>query len=103
MIAASVLVLGLLLMVQKNMAWGAAASLAGVFAFFHGAAHGQELTHDSAATALAAVVGMALGSALLHGMGMVCGHAFLQRHQMLAKAAGGITAALGVFMLTRLA
>lgn len=103
MIAASVLVLGLLVMVQKKMAWGAAAALAGVFAFFHGAAHGYELAQDSALAALGAIVGMAAGSALLHLMGIVLGHAVMQRHQVIAKLAGGLTAALGAFMLTRLA
>lgn len=103
MIAASVLVLGLLLMVQKKMAWGAAAALAGVFAVFHGAAHGYELMEDSASAALAVVLGMAAGSAVLHGAGMLVGHAVMQRHHVLAKVAGGLTAALGLFMLTRLA
>lgn len=103
MIAASVLVLGLLVMVQQKMAWGAAAGLAGVFAFFHGAAHGYELFEDSMGAAAGVLVGMAAGSAILHGAGMVLGHAVMQRHQVIAKVAGGVTAALGAFMLTRLA
>ena len=48
------------------------------------------------------IVGMAAGSALLHLAGMVVGHAVMQRHQLIAKVAGGLTAALGAFMLTRL-
>jgi urease accessory protein len=103
MIAASVLVLGLLVMVQKKMAVGAAAGLAGVFAFFHGAAHGYELFEDSFGAAAGVIVGMAAGSAILHLAGMALGHQVMQRHQALAKVAGGITAALGAFMLTRLA
>ena len=103
MIAASVLVLGLLLMVQKQMAVGAAAGLAGVFAFFHGAAHGYELFEESFVPAAGVIVGMAAGSALLHGAGMVVGHGVMQRFQAVAKVAGGLTAALGAFMLTRLA
>lgn len=101
-IAASVLVLGLLVMVQQKMAAGAAAGLVGVFAFFHGAAHGYELQQDSLSAAAGVIVGMAAGSALLHLAGMVVGHAVMQRHQLIAKAAGGLTAALGAFMLTRL-
>lgn len=103
MIAASVLVLGLLLMVQQKMAWTAAAALAGAFAFFHGAAHGYELFEESLGAAVGVVLGMAAGSALLHIAGMVLGHAVMQRHQLLAKLAGGMTAALGAFLLTRLA
>ena len=103
MIAASVLVLGLLLAVQKKMPWGAAAGLAGLFAFFHGAAHGYELAGDTGLAAVGALAGMALGSALLHVCGMVLGQALLQRHRWLASLGGAATAALGVFMLTRLA
>ena len=103
MIAASVLVLGLLVMTQKKMAVGAAAGLAGVFAFFHGAAHGYELFEASFVPAAAVITGMAAGSALLHAAGMAVGHQVMQRHQVIAKVAGGLTAALGAFMLTRLA
>lgn len=103
MIAASVLVLGLLVMVQKQMTAGAAAGLVGVFAFFHGAAHGYELFEASFAPAAGVIVGMAAGSALLHFAGMVVGHSVMQRFQTVAKVAGGLTAALGAFMLTRLA
>ena len=103
MIAASVLVLGLLVAVQKKMPWVLAAALAGLFAFFHGAAHGYELAGGAGASALAALAGMALGSGLLHVAGMVLGKALMQRHQWLAKVGGAATAALGAFMLTRLA
>ena len=103
MIAASVLVLGLLVLVQKKMPWSAAASLAGVFAFFHGAAHGFELAGDSGMAAVGALAGIALGSATLHITGMVLGHAVMQRHQWVAKLGGAATAALGAFMLTKLA
>ena len=74
-----------------------------MFAFFHGAAHGQELAGDTGMAALAALLGMATGSALLHLAGMGLGRAVLQRHHTLARLAGGLTAALGGFMLTRLA
>jgi len=103
MIAASVLVLGLLLALQKKMPWGAAATLAGVFAFFHGAAHGYELAGDTGLAAAGALAGMAIGSAVLHLAGMLLGHAVLQRHRLLTALAGAGTAALGAFMLTRLA
>lgn len=103
MIAASVLVLGLLVAVQKQMPWIAAASLAGVFAFFHGAAHGYELAGDSSLEAIAALLGMASGSALLHLTGVGLGQAFMQRHRWIPRVAGVATAMLGAFMLTRLA
>ena len=98
-----VLVLGLLVAVQKRMPWSVAALLAGVFAFFHGAAHGAELASDTGLMAAAALAGMALGSATLHLTGMALGNAALQRHAWIARAGGVATAALGAFMLTRLA
>ena len=103
MIGASVLVLGLLVLVQQKLPWGAAAALAGVFAFFHGAAHGFELAGDNGLAAIGALTGIALGSATLHICGMVLGHAVMQRHQWAAKLGGAATAALGAFMLTKLA
>ena len=103
MIAASVLVLGLLVLVQQKMPWGVAAALAAVFAFFHGAAHGFELAGDSGLAAVGALVGIALGSATLHIAGMVLGHALMRRHQWVARFGGAATAALGAFMLTKLA
>ena len=103
MIAASVLVLGLLVAVQKKMPWILAAALAGIFAFFHGAAHGFELAGDSGWAAVGALAGIALGSGLLHITGMVLGKAMMQRHQWLAKLGGAATAALGAVMLMRLA
>lgn len=102
MIAASVLVLGLLVAVQKKMPWVLAAALAGVFAFFHGAAHGFELAGDTGWAAVGALAGIALGSGLLHVCGMVLGKVVMQRHQWVAKLGGAATAALGAFMLTRL-
>ncbi len=104
MIAASVLVLGLLVAVQKRMPWGVAAVVAGVFAFFHGAAHGAELASDSVIASLAALAGMALGSALLHVSGMGVGHLLSQKHyRWIAKLGGAATALLGLGMLARLA
>lgn len=103
MIAASVLVLGLLVAVQTHMPWVLAATLTGVFAFFHGAAHGFELAGGTGWAAAAALAGMAMGSGLLHITGMVLGKAVMLRHRWLAQLAGIATAALGAFMLTRLA
>lgn len=103
MIAASVLVLGLLVTVQKQMPWAVAAALAGVFAFFHGAAHGQELASGHDMAVLGSLAGVALGSAALHIAGMVTGRAVMQRQPWLAKLGGAATAMLGAFMLVRLA
>ncbi len=103
MIAASVLVLGLLLALQQKLPWNAAAMLVGIFAFFHGAAHGLELASDNGSAAFGALAGMALGSALLHLAGMTLGFSLLQRHRLLTSLGGAATATLGAAMLVRLA
>ena len=103
MIAASLLVIGLLTAARARLpVWGGAL-LVGAFAFFHGAAHGFELAGDSGLAAVGALAGIAMGSATLHIAGMVLGHAVMQRHRWIAKLGGTATVALGAFMLTRLA
>lgn len=91
MIAASLLAVGLLLALRARLGAAAAAALVAVFALFHGAAHGNELT---GAPALA---GMLLGTALLHGVGLLLGRWLQQRHVMLARAIGLAIAAFGLF------
>lgn len=91
MIAASLLVVGLLLALRARLGAPAAAALVAVFALFHGAAHGKEL---AGAPALA---GMVLGTALLHGVGLLLGRWLQQRHVMLARAIGVAIAVFGLF------
>src|SRR5262245_47026252 len=64
MIAASLLVLGLLVATQRRLPALAAASLVGAFAVFHGVAHGQELAGESGAALTLA--GMLAATVLLH-------------------------------------
>ena len=101
MIAASLLVLGLLVAWRRQMPAVAAAGLAGLFAFFHGAAHGVELGAHGGQWA--ALVGMVLATAALHIAGITLGHAVVQRHRWIALATGLATALLGATLLTRLA
>jgi len=101
-IAASVLVLGLLVALTIRLAAPAAAALVGAFAFFHGAAHGVEL-----GTAAASLAGLAAATALLHGGGMVLGFALRGAHRRwLALVGSGISLAglaLGAALLGTLA
>ena len=99
MIAASLLVLGLLVAVRRSLPLPAALALAGFFAFFHGAAHGQELAAQSAWPALA---GMLLATAALHALGIVLGRALFTRQRWLAPAAGSAVALLGSVLLLQL-
>ena len=98
MIAASVLVIGLLMARRQDMSWTAAAALAGVFAVFHGAAHGSEL---SAAQAWPALAGMVTGSALLHAAGVLIGQRMAGR-VWLQRSAGGALALMGSSLLVGL-
>jgi urease accessory protein len=96
MIAASLLVVGLLLALRARLGAPTAAALVAVFALFHGAAHGNELT---GAPALA---GMVLGTALLHGAGLLLGRWLQHRHVLLARTVGVVVAGFGLFTGTLL-
>ena len=100
MVAASLLVLGLLLATRRGLPLGLAATLTGVFAFFHGAAHGTELIGLDHGRAL---VGMLLGTALLHGIGIVLGRTLYAHRHGLSTATGGAVALLGTTLLWRIA
>lgn len=96
MIAASLLVIGLLVATRARLPLWAAASLAGAFAFFHGAAHGIELGGGDSGTALA---GMIVTTAALHVAGVGLGRFVLGRHRWLSAFAGGAVSLLGASLL----
>lgn len=98
MIAGSLLVLGLLVAQRRRLPVAAAAALTGLFAFFHGAAHGTELGGGAAALA-----GMLLGTAALHAAGIALGQGVVARHRGIALATGLGTALLGAGLLVRMA
>jgi len=101
MIAASLLVTGLLVLTRWRLPGLMAAALVGVFAVFHGLAHGQELAGHSAAWATLA--GMMAATAVLHSAGMGIGWALRQTSQWPSRAAGASVALLGLTLLARLA
>lgn len=96
MIAASLVVLGLLLASRAPVPLLAGGLIAGVFALFHGAAHGQQLAGLHAGYAL---LGMVLATALLHLCGMALGYALRSRTAWATRTAGVATAALGMTLL----
>lgn len=75
-IAASVLAMGVLLMLLTPIQPQLRFLIVGVFALVHGIAHGVEL---SAQSTWAALVGMLLATALLHGMGLWLGQRLSQQ------------------------
>lgn len=100
MIAASVLALGLLIALRRDLPLVAAALLSGAFAFFHGAAHGAELPGAAPGLALA---GLVLSTAALHLGGVGLGHWLAQGRRTLSTWAGSGVALLGAGLLLRLA
>ncbi len=96
MIAASVLVLGLLVAANARLPMAACITLAAGFALFHGAAHGTELAGPQAAWAL---LGMVTGTALLHVAGLLFGRVISERNVWIPRVAGGAVALFGASLL----
>jgi len=92
-IAASVLVLGLLVATRRQWAVTAGIAIAAGFALFHGYAHGLEMP-QAASPALYAM-GFVLATAFLHGVGIA--GSLVGRHAM--QLAGAAIAASGLAML----
>jgi urease accessory protein len=90
MVAASVLLLGLMLALPMRLGSAAALGLVGGFAFCHGLAHGGEL-----AAGTDALAGMLLGSAVLHGIGMLLAHTALRTRPQGSRALGQMAALVG--------
>jgi urease accessory protein len=95
-IACSVLVLGLLIAGSVRLPTSLGALLVGLFAVFHGYAHGLEL--PQAASPILYGAGFVLATALLHGLGI--GFALNSRqHKMLQRIAGySLIAASGLLL-----
>ncbi|MFC5523129.1 HupE/UreJ family protein [Polaromonas jejuensis] len=101
MIAASLLVTGLLVATRWRVPGMAAALLVGVFALFHGLAHGYELA--DAADAWPPLAGMLTTTLLLHATGLGLGWALRRNSVWIPRAAGAGVAAFGVTLLAQLA
>jgi len=101
MIAASLLVLGLLVATQWRLPAFAAAALVGAFAVFHGVAHGYELAGESGAALTLA--GMLTATVLLHAIGIAAGWALRHANRWVPRVAGAAVALLGAALLGGLA
>jgi urease accessory protein len=96
MIAASLLVLGLMVGLRVKLPLAGGALVVGSFAIFHGIAHGSELPAEQA---LAALSGMLLGTLALHASGMALGRCVLERNVWLPRIAGLAVALFGLSLL----
>ncbi len=97
MIAASVVVLGLLTAFAVRVPTAAAAALVGLFAVFHGFAHGAEMP-DMASPALYGL-GFVTATALLHAAGLGLGVLLPRVSGLAARVAGGAVAAVGLMLI----
>jgi len=99
-IALSVLVLGGCIALPVKAPVWAACIVVGIFALFHGYAHGKEL--PSAADPVAYSVGFVLATGLLHVSGICLGFLNdLRRGIVVTRSMGGIIAVVGVWFLIR--
>ncbi len=97
-IALSVLVLGLLVAMRRQMLLPLAAMLTGLFALFHGVAHGQEM--PLAALPWGYGFGMLAATALLHAAGVFAG---MKLRQLYLGLAGAAISLAGLGMLVNFA
>lgn len=100
-IAASVVVLGLLALVALQAPTSIAMALVGFFALFHGYAHGGELGEAGAWPFLA---GFAIATALLHALGVGIGLGFsritgMTTGRWITRGLGGLTAMGGLWIV----
>lgn len=97
-ILASIVALGLLVAVAVRIDVIAGAAIVGVFALFHGYAHGGEL---GAAGALPFSAGFMIATAMLHaagiGIGLTVGRLSVGRN--LTRVLGGLTAIAGLSLI----
>ncbi|MEX2202391.1 MAG: HupE/UreJ family protein [Dongiaceae bacterium] len=100
-IALSVVVIGGLIAFGKNMPIAAAMAIVGMFAIFHGHAHGTEM--PATASGLAYGLGFMLATALLHGTGILAGFGIGKLsdvHGMkIARASGAALSVAGLAIL----
>lgn len=96
-IVASVLLIGLLIAFRTKMPAWAAMLVVGVFAFFHGTAHGAELPASS--SVLTYFIGFGITTAALHVAGIALGTFALSLNRLALPAIGTATVAAGFLLL----
>ncbi|QND57981.1 MULTISPECIES: HupE/UreJ family protein [Mesorhizobium] len=93
-ILASVVALGLLVALAIDLPVSAGVAIIGLFALFHGHAHGTEVPEN--AGGLEYMAGFAVATVLLHAVGIAAGLGLGMRFRGLARVAGAACAAIGV-------
>lgn len=95
-IAASVILLGIVIAAERNLAIGIAMTVVGVFGLFHGYAHGTEI--PSVARPMVYAAGFLLGTALIHLTGVVIGDVSKRYRagRAVLRTGGVVVAAVGI-------
>jgi urease accessory protein len=93
-ILASVVALGLLVALAVDLPVSAGVAIIGLFALFHGHAHGTEVPEN--AGGLEYMAGFAIATVILHAVGIAAGLSLGLRFRGLARVAGAACAAIGV-------
>jgi urease accessory protein len=93
-ILASVVALGLLVALAVDLPVSAGVAIIGLFAIFHGHAHGTEVPEN--AGGLEYMAGFATATALLHAVGIAAGMGLGLKFRGLTRVAGAACAAIGV-------
>ncbi|TGQ81255.1 protein hupE [Mesorhizobium sp. M8A.F.Ca.ET.207.01.1.1] len=93
-ILASVVALGLLVALAVDLPVSAGVAIIGLFALFHGHAHGTEVPEN--AGGLEYMAGFAIATVLLHAIGIAAGLGLGMRFRGVARIVGAACAAIGV-------
>jgi urease accessory protein len=96
-IAVSIVILGLAIALKASPPLAAGALACGIFAIFHGFAHGAELPENASGFAYA--VGFIIATTTLHGAGLFLAARLAQHAPVLARVAGGGLVLAGVAIL----
>ena len=97
-IALSAVALGLCVLLKWKPPLLVATAIVGVFAIFHGHAHGTELPEDSSGITYSA--GFVVATGCLHAVGISIGEARrLHRGERLLRSVGGLVAGAGAWFL----
>lgn len=95
-IAVSVVLMGLVVATALRLPTVVGAGLVGLFAIFHGHAHGSEMPLAASAAGYAA--GFVVATALLHGLGVLAADLGRRGPALLVRAAGACVALSGAWM-----
>ncbi len=98
-IQASVVLLGIFLVMQLKLNQFAAAAIVGVFALVHGYAHGLEVPDE--ASRVSFCMGMVFATAMLHAIGIAIGlSAYRLKSENWIRVSGSVMAVYGVMLLS---